>query len=316
VIDKYGAEILRLWVSATDYREDIRISENILKQLSDAYRRIRNTSRFMLGNLMDFDPTADAVSYDAMPEIDRFALHKLQGMVAKALKAYDEYEYHIIYHALHNYCTLDLSAFYLDILKDRLYTSPPKSDARRSAQTVMYFLLDSLARIMAPLLPFTAEEIWEYMPAHSHKASSVHLTLLPEVNSQWEDANLAKKWETILNVRAEATKALEEARAAKQIGHPLDAAVTISAKEGLYNLLQPYAEDLRFIFIVSSVSLLKDKKLDGGFESEKVEGLSIKIEVARGEKCERCWIHERSVGSDSEHPNICARCQKALADMA
>jgi isoleucyl-tRNA synthetase len=316
VIDRYGAEILRLWVSATDYREDIRISENILKQLSDAYRRIRNTSRFMLGNLFDFDPAVDEISYDSMPEVDRFALHKLQGMIEKTLKAYDQYEYHIIYHALHNYCTLDLSAFYLDILKDRLYTSPPKSDARKSAQTVMYFLLDSLARIMAPLLPFTAEEIWEHMPAHSEKTSSVHIASLPALNSQWKDDDLAKKWETILNVRAEATKALEEARAAKQIGHPLDAAVTIVAKEGLYDLLQPYAEDLRFIFIVSSVSLLKDKKLDGSFESEKVEGLSIKIDAASGKKCERCWIHELSVGSDTEHPTICERCQKALAEMA
>ena len=316
VIDKYGAEILRLWVSATDYREDIRISENILKQLSDAYRRIRNTSRFMLGNLFDFDPAVDEISYDSMPEVDRFALHKLQGMIEKTLKAYDEYEYHLIYHALHNYCTLDLSAFYLDILKDRLYTSPPKSDARKSAQTVMYFLLDSLARIMAPLLPFTAEEIWEYMPAHSEKTSSVHIASLPEVSSQWKDEDLSQKWETILNVRAEATKALEEARAAKQIGHPLDAAVTISAKEGLYDLLQPYAEDLRFIFIVSSVSLLKDEKLDGSFESEKLEGLSIKIDAASGKKCERCWIHELSVGSDNEHPTICERCQNALAEIS
>jgi isoleucyl-tRNA synthetase len=315
VIDKYGAEILRLWVSATDYREDIRISENILKQLSDTYRRIRNTSRFILGNLRDFDPSVDEVSYDAMPEIDRFALHKLQGLIEKTLKSYDEYEYHIIYHALHNYCTLDLSAFYLDILKDRLYTSPPKSDARKSAQTVMYFLLDSLARIMAPLLPFTAEEIWEYLPAHSDKVPSVHLALLPEANSQWKDESLAQKWETILKVRAEATKALEEARVQKQIGHPLDAAITISAKEDLYSLLQPYAEDLRFIFIVSSVSLLKDKKLDGSFVSENVEGLSIKIEAAAGEKCERCWVHETSVGSNSEHPSICERCQKAIAEI-
>lgn len=315
VIDKYGAEILRLWVSATDYREDIRISENILKQLSDTYRRIRNTSRFILGNLRDFDPSVDEVSYDAMPEIDRFALHKLHGLIEKTLKSYDEYEYHIIYHALHNYCTLDLSAFYLDILKDRLYTSPPKSDARKSAQTVMYFLLDSLARIMAPLLPFTAEEIWEYLPAHSDKVPSVHLALLPEANSQWKDESLAQKWETILKVRAEATKALEEARVQKQIGHPLDAAITISAKEDLYSLLQPYAEDLRFIFIVSSVSLLKDKKLDGSFVSENVEGLSIKIEAAAGEKCERCWVHETSVGSNSEHPSICERCQKAIAEI-
>ena len=312
VIDKYGAEILRLWVSATDYREDIRISENILKQLSDAYRRIRNTSRFMLGNLFDFDPAADAVAYEAMPEIDRFALHSLQGLVQKTLAAYDTYEYHIIYHALFNYCTLDLSAFYLDILKDRLYPSPPKSGARKSAQTVIHILLDSLARLMAPLLPFTAEEIWEHMPDSGDKAPSVHLTALPEANSKWENEDLAQQWGKILDVRAEVTKALEEARAAKQIGHPLDAAVTISVKEDDYNALQPYTGDLRSIFIVSKVSLLKDEKIDGGYESENIEGLFIRIGDAPGKKCERCWVHETTVGTDSEHPSICERCQKAI----
>jgi len=316
VIDKYGAEILRLWVSATDYREDIRISENILKQLSDAYRRIRNTSRFMLGNLFDFDPATDAVAYDAMPEIDRFALHGLQGLVQKTLAAYDTYEYHIIYHALFNYCTLDLSAFYLDILKDRLYTSPPKSAARKSAQTVMHILLDSLARLMAPLLPFTAEEIWEHMPDSGDKAPSVHLVALPEANSKWKNEDLAQKWGKILNVRAEVTKALEEARAAKQIGHPLDAAVTISVKADDYNALQPYAGDLRSIFIVSKVSLLKDEKFDDGYASENVEDLFIRIEEAPGEKCERCWVHETTVGTDNEHPSICERCQKALTEIS
>jgi isoleucyl-tRNA synthetase len=316
VIDKYGAEILRLWVSATDYREDIRISENILTQLSDAYRRIRNTSRFILGNLYDFDPAVDKVSYKAMPEIDRFALHKLQHLVEKTLKAYDAYEYHVIYHALYNYCTLDLSAFYLDILKDRLYTSPPKSLARKSAQTVMYLLMDSLARLMAPMLPFTADEIWKYMPGFKDKASSVHLALLPAVKSEWKDESLAQRWEKILQVRAEATKALEEARIQKRIGHPLDAAVTISAKKDLYDVLKPYAEDLRFIFIVSKVVLLNDEKLDGSFKSENLAGLSIKIEIAAGEKCERCWVHETSVGSNKEHPSICGRCQKALAEMS
>jgi isoleucyl-tRNA synthetase len=316
VIDKYGAEILRLWVSATDYREDIRISENILRQLSDAYRRIRNTSRFILGNLYDFDPGTDKVSYRAMPEIDRFALHKLQHLVEKTLKAYDAYEYHIIYHALYNYCTLDLSAFYLDILKDRLYTSPPKSIARKSAQTVMYLLMDSLARLMAPLLPVTADEIWKHMPGLKDKASSVHLTLLPAVNSRWKDESLAQSWEKILQVRAEVTKALEEARSQKRIGHPLDAAVTISAKKDVYDVLKPYAEDLRFIFIVSKVALLKDETLDDSFKSENVTGLFIRIEVAAGEKCERCWVHETSVGSNKEHPSICERCQKALAEMS
>jgi isoleucyl-tRNA synthetase len=316
VIDKYGAEILRLWVSATDYREDIRISDNILKQLSDAYRRIRNTSRFMLGNLFDFDPSADRVSYGDMPELDRFALHKCQTIIDKTLKAYDRYEYHIIYHALHNYCTLDLSAFYLDILKDRLYTAPPKSKARKSAQTVMFYLLDALVRLMAPLLPFTAEEIWAHMPEYSDKLTSVHLTLLPAVKSQWQDVQLAQKWETLLKVRAATTKALEAARAKKIIGHPLDASVTLSVQEDLYAALEPYAEELRFIFIVSQVSLLKNETLDDSFVSENVEGLSIKIETAAGEKCERCWVYETSVGSDSSRPSICERCQKALSEMS
>ena len=316
VIDKYGSEILRLWVSATDYREDIRISENILKQLSDAYRRIRNTSRFILGNLYDFDPAAEQIPYKSMPEIDRFALHKLQHLVGKMLKAYDAYEYHVIYHSLYNYCTLDLSAFYLDILKDRLYTSPPKSVARKSAQTVLYSLMDALARLMAPLLPFTADEIWKHMPGFKDKAASIHLNWLPVVNSQWQDESLAQRWEKILQVRAEATKALEEARVQKRIGHPLDAAVTISAKKDLYDVLKPYAEELRFIFIVSKVTLLNDKKLEDSFESENVAGLFFKIGAAGGEKCERCWVHETSVGSDSEHPTICQRCRNALAEMS
>jgi isoleucyl-tRNA synthetase len=318
VIEKYGAEILRLWVSATDYREDIRISDNILKQLSDAYRRIRNTSRFMLGNLFDYNPKTDAIPYESMLELDKFALHKLQGLVAKTIKAYDAYEYHTIYHSLHNYCTLDLSSFYLDIIKDRLYTSPPKSEARRGAQTVMHIVLDTLVKLMAPLLPFTAEEIWEHMPDHDQNAPSVHLTQLSESNPEFEDGDLAQKWDQVLVVvvRGEVTKALEEARNKKLVGHPLDAAVTISAKEALYNTMLPHVDDLRYIFIVSEAELLKDKELEGAFVSKDVEGLSIRIEKASGEKCERCWVHDTSVGTNSEHPTICSRCQESLAKMA
>jgi isoleucyl-tRNA synthetase len=312
VIDKFGAEILRLWVSATDYREDIRISDDILKMLSDAYRRIRNTGRFMLGNLYDFDPATHQVSYASMPEIDRFALHKLQGLVAKTRKAYDSYEYHIIYHSLYSYCIVDLSSFYLDILKDRLYTSPPQSLARKSAQTVLYLLLDTLVKLMAPILPFTADEIWAYMPEYSHKAASVHLTQLPEVNAGWQDEKLADRWERLLSVRGEVTKALEEARARKQIGHPLDALVTVSAKEKLYNDLRPYKDDLRSVFIVSKVDLVKDEKLEGAYASEDLEGLTIMVGQAPGEKCERCWVHDISVGANSECPSICNRCQDAL----
>ena len=315
VIDRYGAEILRLWVSASDYRDDIRISENILKQLSDSYRRIRNTCRFMLGNLYDYDPETNKVSYESMPDIDKFALHRLQGLIEKILKAYETFEFHVIYHALHNYCTLDLSAFYLDILKDRLYTSPPQSIERRSAQTVIYTILDSVVRIMAPILSFTAEEIWKFMPDMKEKESSVHFSSLPKVNEIWKDEKLAQDWGTIINVRSEVTKALEEARAKKEIGHSLDAAITITANEELYNALYPYEEDLRTIFIVSGASLVKGEKPEKAYEGSDIEGLAIVVEPATSDKCERCWIHDPSVGLNSDSPTICSRCEKALEEL-
>ena len=315
VIKKHGAEILRLWVSASDYRDDIRISENILKQLSDAYRRIRNTSRFMLGNLYDFDPGKDAVPYGSMPEIDRFALHRLQELIERTLKAYDTYEFHIIYHALYNYCIVDLSAFYLDILKDRLYTSPPESAGRRSAQTVIHILLDNMTRLMAPILAFTAEEIWGFMPGSKENASSVHLTSLPAVNEAWKDEKLAEKWELILEVRGDVTKALEEARVKKLVGHSLDAVVTLYTDNDLYDLLYPYENELRTIFIVSGTSLVNGGEPAGAFKSQNIDNLSILVEPAKGEKCERCWIYDVSIGTSSEHPTICSRCQNSLKEL-
>jgi isoleucyl-tRNA synthetase len=312
VIDRYGAEILRLWVSASDYREDIRISDTILTQLSDAYRRIRNTQRFLLGNLFDFAPEADAVPAAQMPEIDRFALHRLQLLVEKARRAYDLYEYHTIFHALHNFCAVDLSALYLDILKDRLYISPAKSVDRRSAQTALYILADALCRLMAPLLPFTSEEIWHHMPAAPGKAASVHLALLPAPRAEFMDEQLAARWEQLLAVRAEVTKALEAARAQKLIGHALDAAVTLSVDGELYGRLKPYAADLRTLFIVSAAELVQDAPLEGAFESPEIKGLRVRVQPAAGEKCQRCWVYETTVGLDPEHPTICGRCAKAL----
>ena len=312
VIKTHGAEILRLWVSASDYRDDIRISENILKQLSDAYRRIRNTSRFLLGNLYDFDSKKDVVSYEKLPELDRFALHRLQELVQRARRAYDTYEFHIIYHAIYNYCIVDLSSFYLDILKDRLYTSPAQSKERRSAQTVIYNILDSLARIMAPILAFTAEEIWNFMPGRKTNSESVHMASLPMVNEAWKDKPLAEEWRQIIEVRGEVTKALEEARVKKIIGHSLNASTTIYADGELYDILEKHKDDLRTLFIVSEASLMKEDKPDGIYISLDVEGLSIRVEPASGEKCERCWVHDISVGSDSEQPTICSRCQDAL----
>jgi isoleucyl-tRNA synthetase len=314
VIKQYGAEILRLWVSATDYRDDIRISDKILKQLTDAYRRIRNTSRFLLGNLSDFDPNTDTLDYDRMLPLDRYALHGLQGLVERARKAYDQYEFHIIYHALFNYCTLELSAFYLDILKDRLYTSPPTSRERRSAQTALYRIADTMARLMAPIMAFTAEEIWQHLPATEQKAESVHMTLLPEADASLCDDALADQWKAVRKVRSEVTKALESARAAKTIGHSLDAAVRVGLDDDLYNQLLPYKDELRSIFIVSSADMEKGI-IEEGYQSEEAEGISVVVGAATGQKCNRCWVHDATVGTKPAHPEICDRCHGHLESM-
>ena len=258
----------------------------------------------MLGNLYDYDPDKDGVAYESMPEIDRYALHKLQLLIEKGRQAYDVYEFHVIYHVLYNYCTLDLSAFYLDILKDRLYTSPPRSVGRKSAQSVLYMTLDVIVRLMAPLLPFTSDEIWQYMPERNGRKSNIHLSLLPEVNTDFKDDTLADRWELLLKIRGEVTKALEAARAQKLIGHPLDAAVTISAQGDTYVRLHPFAADLRSLLIVSKATLVKDEELEDAFNSEDVDGLRIGVKPAQGDKCERCWVHDTTVGSYREQPTI------------
>lgn len=310
VIKQYGAEILRMWVAASDYRDDIRISDKILKQLTDAYRRIRNTSRFLLGNLNDFDPDKHAVAYEKMTPIDRYALHNLQGLIETACKAYDTYEFHIIYHALFNFCTLDLSAFYLDILKDRLYTCPMDDPDRRSAQTALYQIADNIARLMAPIMVFTAEEIWTYLPSGQDR-ESIHLGRLPEVDEKLRDAALAEQWQAIKLVRSEVTKAMETARSEKVIGHSLDASVVVGLDDDLFALVAPYQDDLRSIFIVSEAKLQRGD-VDGGVRSSDATGIVVKVSPASGKKCERCWVYDVSVGEQPEHPTICNRCFNSL----
>ncbi|NVM22159.1 MAG: isoleucine--tRNA ligase [Desulfobacterales bacterium] len=312
IIDRYGAEILRLWVAASDYREDIRISEKILKQLTDAYRRIRNTGRFILGNLGDFDPEADAVQYTNMFEIDRFALHILQELVQRTRAAYESFEFHTVYHGLYNYCTMDLSAFYLDVLKDRLYTSPAGSSDRRSAQSALQSILDTLTRLMAPIVAFTAEELWSHMPKTNSRPASVHVAQLPEVRDAFFDTELAERWESILALRAEVSKAVEEARAQKQIGHSLDAAVTLSLPDRFLEKVKVGVDELRTVFIVSKVSTVPGGALEGAYQSDRISGLAIRIERAPGEKCERCWVHDTSVGADKTHKTVCSRCVEVL----
>lgn len=312
VIKQYGAEILRLWVSASDYRDDVRISDNTLKQMSDAYRRIRNTCRFILGNLSDFDPAKDSVPYGEMNEIDRYALHNLQGLIRRCLVAYEEYEFHVIYHSLFNFCTLDLSAFYLDVLKDRLYTSPKASRERRSAQTVMYLLLDGLVRLMAPVMIFTAEEIWKYMPEREDAPESIHMAGMPKIDDTVCDEALARTWERILTIRREVTKALETARAQKSIGHPLDAAVVLYCDEETEAFLAPYRDDLRGIFITSAATVTpKENAPDNALETD-MKGLLIAVGKSTDEKCQRCWVYDPTVGKDPEKPEICDRCKRAL----
>jgi isoleucyl-tRNA synthetase len=315
VIGRYGAEILRLWVAAEDYRDDIRISEEILSRLSEAYRRIRNTCRFLLGNLYDFDPEKDAVADARLLEIDRWILLRLQKLIARLREAYSAYEFHVVFHALHNFCAVDLSALYLDILKDRLYTSPPFSVERRAAQTALHKILDAMVRLMATVLSFTAEEVWELLPGARKRAESVHLTLFPEVETCYLDENLEAKWNRLLEVRGEVSKALELARKEKLIGNALEGAVILHAPPGLLSFLRENQHLLKELFIVSEVSIA-DEPPPGAFESQEIEGLKVLIRRTAGRKCERCWIYDPKTGGTPEYPGACPRCSAALDTLA
>jgi isoleucyl-tRNA synthetase len=308
LLPKYGAEILRLWVAAEDYTDDIRISSEILDRLADAYRRLRNTFRFLLGNLGDFDPTRDRQSSARLDEIDRWILDRLARLVARVRRAYEDYEFHTVFHSVHNFCAVDLSALYLDIIKDRLYTSRPDDPRRRAAQTTCFDVLGALTRLMAPILTFTCEEAWRYLPGA--RAESVHLEHFPEAPRDWLDDTLKRDWDRLLEVRREVAKALEAARAAKLIGSALEAAVRIThAPEDLPALLRTKRELLPTLFIVSRVELERSgASASVTYESQDIPGLIIGVDRARGDKCERCWMRSERVGAHPEHPSLCERC--------
>jgi isoleucyl-tRNA synthetase len=307
VITQHGAEILRLWVAAEDYRDDIRISTTIMSQLVEAYRKIRNTCRFLLANLGDFDPARDAVSPEALFEIDRWALHRLQRLIQRVRGAYDDYEFHTVFHALNNFCAVDLSAFYLDILKDRLYTEARSSPERRAAQTVLDRIVSTLARLMAPILSFTAEEIWTYLPAVSRSAPSPHLAVFPDAEGCWVDEALATRWERLIQLRTDAARVLEQARAARMIGASLDAHVTLYAGDTLRAVLAPYETQLPALLIVSGVDLARYENRPADL-SPVSDQLAVAISRAPGGKCVRCWTYRPDVGRDHRHPSLCARC--------
>ncbi len=331
LIQTYGADILRLWVASTDYREDMRISEEILDHLTEAYRRIRNTCRYLLGNLYDFDPVRDARPSQDLWEIDRFILHRLQELIRQLRRAYEEYEFHVLYHRLHNFCAVDLSAFYLDILKDRLYTSGARSRERRAAQTTLHRLLHALVRLMAPVLSFTAEEVWKQMPHLRDDPASVHLSELPTEDPGLVDDTLAARWEILLEVRGEVQKALERTRTHKFLGSSLEGRVTLyprGCSRDLSALLTEYGPaELATLFIVSQVKLSDEDPpekppQEGDFLETSPSGewrwwggkllQPVVISTAAGKKCARCWVYREEVGEKPDHPTLCARCVAVL----
>lgn len=312
VIDQYGADILRLWVASSDYHADIRISKDILKQLSEAYRKIRNTARFILGNLDGFDPDRDRVAEKDFSDIDRWALMKLDGLLRECGAAYEEYEYHLIYHAIHNFCVVDMSNFYLDVIKDRLYAEPAGSVSRKAAQTVIYQVLDALTLLLTPLLAFTSDEIWKAMPHDaSRNGASPLFNEIPTGAAVPVEDGFMETWERIHAVRDDVKKALELARSEKVIGASLEAGVTLYAQGELLEFLKAQKEKWQTVLIVSHVELAEGK----GAVHGEIEGLSTTVTKAEGEKCERCWIYSETVGQDAEHKTLCARCAGVMKEV-
>ncbi len=307
ITDVYGADILRLWVASSDYHSDIRVSQPILKQLSEAYKKIRNTARFILGNLGNgngFNPDTDSVPDDKLTELDEWALMKLDSVIDKVNEGYNNFDFHIAFHAIHNFCVTDMSNFYLDIIKDRLYCEKEDSEIRRSAQTTMYRILSAVARLSAPIISFTAEEIWSYMPhSSSDDAESIFLNQMPEKSGISLSDEFVAKWDFIYSNREAVNKVLEEKRNEKLIGKSLEAKVIIHCNSETAEKYKAISDHLSEILIVSDVEVSADRN-DSETEFEVVK--------AEGGKCERCWTYSTTVGSDSEHPTLCERCCKAV----
>lgn len=311
MIVKYGADLVRLWVASSDYRVDVRASDGIFKQLSDAYRKIRNTARFLLADLSDFDPDRDAVPWGDLQEIDQWIVSGMNDLVRDARAAYDDYEFHMIYHDVSDFCTVQLSKLYIDITKDRVYAEAAASRERRSAQTAMYYIVDALTRIIAPLLAFTAEEIWQAMP---HKTAdvreSVFLNDLPVYDPALSFPEVRARWDKLFSLRDPVMKALELARADKMIGKSLDAKVTIYAPNGeTFAVLDAFFAELPTVFIVSQVELVKGAAPAGAREEDAPIG--VVVAAAEGEKCDRCWNFTKTPFYDGEG-TLCPRCRRVL----
>jgi isoleucyl-tRNA synthetase len=304
IIAKNGAEILRLWVAMLNFKEDARFGPEILQRLVEAYRKIRNTWRFVLGNLYDFDPSADSVHDGEMLLLDRWILERARAVRDRVLKAYEEYEFHVVFHAIYDFFTVDLSSFYLDVIKDRAYCSGKGSALRRSAQTALFGVLKDTLTLMAPILPFTADEAWDVLPAYEGKEASVHLEEFPKDAGTRLDAALVADMEALILVRDKALKELEKARESKLIGNSLEAKVVLGIPASRRELLEKYLGSLAELFIVSAVDL----------EPAAGEDLIVRVEKALGDKCDRCWNRSETVGKNAAHPSFCARCAGVVGD--
>jgi isoleucyl-tRNA synthetase len=316
ICDKWGADLLRLWVGSQEYQADVKMSERVMTQLSEAYRKIRNTIRFALGNLSDFDPSRHVVANEQMEDLDRWMLERTADLVKKCREWYAGYEFHRVYHAIHDFCVVDLSAFYYDVLKDRLYTKAAKNKSRRSGQTAVWKITSALVRLLTPTLVFTAEEVWKFLPHAAGEAGSVHIALFPaeaelRTGLAPEEANA---WELLAKVRGEVLKALEVARNEKKlINSGLEAKVLLNADLEMKAKLKQYLPQLPGLFIVSQVELLSAGS--GEFRSEAVPGLEVSVRRADGKKCDRCWNYSVHVGENLRYPTVCERCSEAIREI-
>ncbi|MCB7129130.1 MAG: class I tRNA ligase family protein, partial [Candidatus Brocadiales bacterium] len=347
-LERFGADIIRLWASSQDYRQDINTSVALMARMSDVYRRIRNTFRYLLGNLDDFDPRTDSVDYAELPEIDRWALSRTQGLVESVTRAFRNMEFHKVHHSIHNFCAVDMSAFYLDILKDRLYTAGRKSTERRAAQTAMHHILHTLVKLSAPMLVHTSEEVWSFIEEanRDEPASSVHLTTWPEPKKEWMDKELDARWESLRRIREIAYRSIECNRAKKRIRSSLEASVSLyTTDDKTHKLLKSYEDFLPTLFIVSEVKLfdsvppkelleregafsqippwddvplnkiqekipsdLRPREGTAGAQQAATEKVTAWSEKCTNQKCERCWNFLPSVGQEAKHPTLCSRC--------
>jgi isoleucyl-tRNA synthetase len=314
ISNRLGGEIVRLWVASVDFREDVVGSESLMQRVGENYRAIRNNLfKNALGNLYDFDPQTNALPFEKLDALDQYMLRQTWALVEDVRKWYDEYAFHKIYHRVNHFCVVDLSAFYFDVIKDRLYTYAPNSAGRRSAQTAVWRICEAMTRLLAPILTFTCDEVWQHLPKAAAREESVHLAKFPEEadvlgGNPGDDPQFASDWTTLLTVREQVMKALEEERNAKRIGKGLEAQVTITAADPAYSVLHRYADQLRYLFIVSAVTLAQGSGNGTG-------NVHVEVKKADGAKCERCWNYSTHVGEDKTYPTICERCSAVLKEL-